>query len=213
MGSVKMVLVIALAALVLPLAACGGESAPQRAGKEPDDRQTAVSGGEAATWILSKDQLPKGWRYATGQQYLGIPELCDVVLEPPNLSSAETQRFTMDVAGPFVIQYSFVSSDEAATAKRMAEWVKAVNTCTSWSADGADIAVTPITDIDPVGEDFAAARGAADAPAGSGKPTLAREYVAFRNGSQVTVLLSYGLGDLPPRADVSAMAKAIAARA
>lgn len=213
MGSVKMVLVIALAALVLPLAACGGETTPQRSGKEPDDRQTAVSGGEAATWILGKDELPEGWRYATGQQYLGIPELCDVVLEPPHLSSAETQRYTRDAAGPFVIQYSFVSSDEAAAAERMAEWVEAVSTCTTWTADGAEIEVTPITDIDPVGEDFGAARGAAQPPAGSGKPVLAREYVAFRNGSQVTVLLSYGLGDLPPRADVSAMAKAIAARA
>ncbi|WP_109506245.1 hypothetical protein [Nocardioides speluncae] len=209
----KMVLVIALAALLLPLAACGSESTPERSGQEPDDRQTAKSGGEAASWILGKDELPEGWRYATGQQHLGIPELCDVVLEPPHLSSAETQRFTQDAAGPFVIQYSFVSSDEAATAKRMAEWVEAVSTCTTWQADGADIEVTPITDIDAVGEDFAAARGAAAAPAGSGKPPMEREYVAFRNGSQVTVLLAYGLGSLPARTDVNAMAQAIAARA
>lgn len=202
-------LVIALAALALPLVACGGETPPKRSGEEPDDRQTAVSGGEAASWILGKDELPKGWRYATGQQHLGIPELCDVVLEPPSLSSAETQRFTQDAAGPFVIQYSFVSSDEAATAKRMAEWVKATSTCTSWTSDGADIEVTPITDIDPVGEDFGAAHGAA----ATTTPGADREYVAFRNGSHVTVLLSYGVGALPSRADMSAMAKAIAARA
>lgn len=169
------------------------------------DRGNAVSGGTAGMYILREDELPDGWRYATGQQYLAIPELCDVVLEPPALASAKTQRFTRGYSGPFVIQYSFVSDDEDATTARIAEAVTAASACTTWDIDAeTTVTVTPLEDIPAVGEAFLAVRLQAE-----GGSAADVELVVFRNGPAVTVLQSYSPADLAAHTDVAAMASAI----
>lgn len=205
---------LALAALFLALlAACGGKdgAGPAADGSTPatpSARTTAVSGGQAADYILAEDELPDGWRHASGEQHLGVPKMCGVTLEPPDLSSAETQRFTRGFSGPFVIQYSFVSADEATAEQRVDEFVAAAETCTTYEpGNGVTIAVSPITDVDPVGDVFAAVRGQNTTVEGNDQ-----EFVVFRNGPVVTVLQSYSPATLADHAALSDMAAAISAK-
>ena len=177
------------------LAACGGEPSTAGAEDSPSSRTTAVSGGEAADYILTEDELPQGWRHATGEQHLGVPRMCDVTLEPPELSSAETQRFTRGFSGPFVIQYSFVAADEEAAAARTDEFVRGRLVHDVLPHCGVTIDVTEITDIEPVGESFAAVRGENRAAEGNDQ-----EFVVFRNGAAVTVLQKL----LPPPSPTTA---------
>ena len=192
-------------ALLLGISACGGDA---RDKAKDNPRSKVVSGGPSSKAILSESELPPSWRYSTKDDFLGIPQMCGIVLEPPGLTSAETRRFAKSYAGPFVIQYSFVSGDEKATTERIDEFVTAAKTCSSSKPTKADEAVvSPIDDIDAVGEAFAAVH-ATDAKDASNQ----RDYVVFRDGSQVTVLLSYGIGSLASHADLSAMAEGIAAK-
>ena len=197
-----MLRIVALVALTAGLAAACGD------GDQPADRTDAVEGGKAATYILAEDELPDGWRHASGEQHLGIPKMCDVTLEPPNLSSVETKRFTRGFSGPFVIQYSFVTSDESAAAQRVDEFVDAARTCTTYEpGKGVTIDVEPITDIDPVGDAFAAVHGQNTA-----EETNSQDYVVFRNGPAVTVLQSYSPATLADHPTLAAMTQAINAK-
>ena len=189
-----------------PAPAAGPTGTPTPTTTEPTE--DAVSGGEAADAILDERRLPAGWRYATGEQTLGVPEMCGVVLEPPALSSFATQRFTADYAGPFVIQHSFVSSDESATAERMAAWAKAAATCTTWTTEGTELTVSTITDLPSVGEDF----GAVHAEVERDGVLQQRDYVAWRDGARVTVLIAYGATDLPTHAELGEIITAIDGR-
>jgi len=196
---------VALAMLTaLVVAACGDGSS----GSDPSPRSSAVSGGKAATYILTESELPDGWRHATGEQYLGIPKSCGVTLEPPSLASAKTRRFTKGSTGPFVIQYSFVSSDEKATAKRIDEFVTATRTCKTYGPEkGVTLSVSRITDLAPVGDAFAAVHERQ-----VGEPTHVQDIVAFRKGAVVTVLQSYSPATLADHADLSEMAAAISTK-
>lgn len=202
----SLLLVLALAAAVT---ACGTDDGDNDdvQGPGPSGRETAVSGGEAADYILDESELPEGWRYAAGQQNLGIPEFCDIVLEPADLASVETQRYTMGFSGPFVIQYSFVSANEEAAA-RAVDPLTADDLCKTFEINGSTIAVSQIDDIPPVGEGFAALRGDAVGV----KPDTAQEFVVFRNGTHVTVLISYSLATLATREDLSVITAAVGAR-
>lgn len=186
------------------------DGASPRDGEALTDRDDVTSGGEAAAYLLADDELPEGWRLASGEQHRGVPAMCNVVLEPPALASADTQRYTRGYSGPFVIQYSFVSDDEAATTKRIDEFVDAAATCTEHVVDAAAdrvVEVERITDIPAVGEAFAAVRGT--------NPEVAvnvQDFVVFRNGPVVTVLQAYSPADLPEHADLAAMAEAIDAK-
>lgn len=172
---------------------------------EPNPRASVESGGESQKAILPEDVLPEGWRYASVEDFLGVPQLCGVVLEPPKLTSAITKRFATTSGDTFVIQYSFVSSDEKATAERIDEFVDAAATCKEHvPTEGAKAEISPLSGVSPVGDAFAAVR-AIDAS----DETNQREYVVFRHDSHVTVLLSYGLGRVAKPADLDAMAKAI----
>lgn len=210
-----------LLAVLLAATACGDGESPVAAeptpspstpssssSAAPSGSATPVRGGQAAAAILAEADLPAGWRYATGQQSLGVPEMCDVVLEPPALESFATQRFTVDFAGPFVIQHSFVSADEAAAAERMAQWAAAAATCTSWTTDGTELTVSAISDLPSVGTEF----GAVHAEVTVDGVLQQRDYVAWRQGDRVSVLISYGPADLASHADLGAMVRAIAAR-
>jgi len=194
-------LLIVLAVTVAAVSACGSDNTPA-------SRTDAVSGGKAATYVLDEDELPEGWRHATGEQHLGIPKMCGVTLEPPRLSSVETQRFTRGYSGPFVIQYSFVSSSEAAATERIDDFVTAVKTCTTFEA-GPDLTidVARITDIAPVGDAFAAVRGTNRA-----EPDNVQDFVVFRTGAAVTVLQSYSPATLADHAVLAEMARTIAAK-
>lgn len=194
---------VALVALTVGLtAACGDD------GEQATQRTDAEEGGKAATYILTEDELPDGWRHATGEQHLGIPKMCDVTLEPPKLSSVETQRFTKGFSGPFVIQYSFVSSDESAASERIDEFVAAARNCTTYEpGEGVTIEVEPITDVEPVGQSFAAVHGENTADA-----TNSQDFVVFRNGPAVTVLQSYSPATLADHPTLAAMASAIDAK-
>ena len=200
-----MLRLVALATLtLLAVSACGDSSS----GSDPSSRSSAVSGGKAATYILTESELPDGWRHATGEQYLGIPKSCGVTLEPPSLSSAKTRRFTKGSTGPFVIQYSFVSSDEKATAKRIDEFVTATRTCKTYEPEkGVTLSVSRITDLTPVGDAFAAVHERQ-----VGEPTHVQDIVAFRKGAVVTVLQSYSPATLADHADLSEMAAAISTK-
>ena len=198
-----MLRIVALVAIAVGLTAACGEG-----GDQPTDRTDAVEGGKAATYILAEDELPDGWRHASGEQHLGIPKMCDVTLEPPKLSSVETKRFTRGFSGPFVIQYSFVTSDESAATKRVDEFVAAARTCTTYEpGKGVTIDVEPITDIDPVGDAFAAVHGQNTA-----EKTNSQDYVVFRNGAAVTVLQSYSPATLADHSTLAAMTRAIDAK-
>lgn len=188
----------------LSISACSAGSDDSK----PTGRETITSGGESAKAILPADDLPDGWRYATIGDFLGIPQMCGVVLEPPKLSSAETKRFATQTGDRFVIQYSFVSSDEDATTKRIDEFVAAASTCTTHQpTEDASATVVPL-DVAPVGDAFAAVTAVDDAD-----PANRREYVVFRNGAHVTVLLSYGLGgQVASPSDLDAMASAVDSR-
>ena len=192
------VLLVAVCAAAL-LSACGADE------PGPNPRESIESGGESQRAILPESALPEDWRYASVEDFLGIPQLCGVVLEPPKLTSAITQRFATTSGDTFVIQYSFVSSDEDATAKRINSFVDAAKTCTEHvPTDGAKAEVSPLAGLSPVGDAFAAV-SAVDASDENNK----REYVVFRHGTQVTVLLSYGLGRVAKPAELDAMANAI----
>lgn len=181
------------------------------AGASATDRDpSAVSGGESADWLLENGDLPQGWRRATGQQHLGVPEVCGVRLEPPALASASTRRYTQAFDGPFVVQYSFVASDEASAAARMDEWVAAAESCTESELDGTPVEVSPLEGLTPRGEQFAAVHVSAPSARTSGAQ---RDYVAFRQGTHVTVLLSYTVRDLAPVSVLDALAARIADRA
>lgn len=204
-----MIRVVALAALtMLAVGACGSGDAGGSSAGAGTSRTSAVSGGKAATYILDEDELPDGWRHASGEQFLGIPKTCGVTLEPPSLASVETQRFTRGFSGPFVIQYSFVSSDQGATARRIDEFVAAIRACeTSKPTKGVTVAVSEITDVKPVGDAFGAVR-----ENDVDDPTHTQDIVAFRKGAVVTVLQSYSPGTLADHAALSAMAAAISAK-
>jgi hypothetical protein len=193
---------------MLTLGACGSsDGGGSSDGPEPS-RASAVTGGKAATYILAKDELPEGWRHASGEQFLGVPKVCGVTLEPPGLASVKTRRFTRSFAGPFVIQYSFVSSDETATARRIDEFVAAIKRCkTSRPTKGVKVAVSEITDVTPVGDAFGAVR-----ETDPGDATHTQEVVAFRKGAVVTVLQSYSPNTLADHAVLSKMAAAISAK-
>ncbi len=107
-----------------------------------------------------------------------------------------------------MIQYSFVSSDEEATTERIDAFVAAAGTCTKHQpTKNASATVAPL-DVAPVGDAFAAVTAVDDAD-----PANRREYVVFRNGAHVTVLLSYGIGgQVASPADLDAMASAVDSR-
>lgn len=194
----RRVLLAAICATLL-LSACHGSDS------EPSPRASVKSGGESQRAILPEKALPEGWRYASDEDFLGIPQLCGVVLEPPGLTSATTQRFATSSGDTFVIQYSFVSSDKDATAQRIDQFVNAAATCTEHvPTEGAKADVSPLAGLTPVGDAFAAVR-AVDASDRTNK----REYVVFRHDAHVTVLLSYGLGRVASPDDLDAMAAAI----
>ncbi len=193
----------------LTMSACGdGSKTSDGSGDKPTGREAITSGGESAKAILPAADLPEGWRYATIGDFLGIPQMCGVVLEPPGLSSATTKRFATTSGDRFVIQYSFVSSDEKATTQRIDEFVQAAEGCAKHKpTKGASATVTPLT-VTPVGDAFAAVTAVDDAD-----PNNRREYVVFRNGAHVTVLLSYGIGGrVASPAELTAMAAAVDAR-
>ena len=194
---------VALVTLAVGMTAACGDG-----GDQPSPRKDAVEGGKAATYILDEDELPEGWRHATGEQHLGIPKMCDVTLEPPKLSSVETKRFTRGFSGPFVIQYSFVTSDESAATQRVDEFVAAARTCTTYRP-GKDVTidVEPIKDIGPVGDAFAAVHGTNTADEAN-----TQEFVVFRNGPAVTVLQSYSPATLADHPTLAAMSQAIDAK-
>lgn len=197
----RLAVTIALAGLAFPLAACSGSESPA----PESSRSTVASSGTVRDAILPADDLPAGWRYATQEQFLGKPEMCDVVLEPPGLVGATTQRFTTQSADRFVIQYSFLSDDESATAERIDEFAQKAPSCTSFSpGDGVTLDVSAIDDVGPVGESFGAVH--AEDPA---TPANQRDYVVFRNGAHVTVLISYGVSELASRAELDAIAQAV----
>lgn len=204
--TMKMSTAVLLAiALLLGASACSGDAKDK---SKDNPRSKVVSGGESSKAILSESELPAPWRYSTKEDFLGIPQMCGVVLEPPGLTSAKTRRFAKSYAGPFVIQYSFVSADEKATTERIGKFVAAAKTCSSYKPTKTDEAVvSPIEDVDTVGDAFAAVH-AVDAKDANNQ----RDYVVFRDGSHVTVLLSYGIGGLASHGDLSTMAKGIAAK-
>ena len=195
---------VALAAIaLLTVSACGDSS-----GGDAPGRDSAVSGGKAATYILKESELPAGWRLASGEQYLGIPKSCGVTLEPPALASAETQRFTQSATGPFVIQYSFVSSDEKATAKRIDQFVKAARTCTGYEPEkGVTVFVRPNLDVVETGDAFASVHEADEVD-----KAHQQDIVVFRNGPAVTVLQSYSPATLAEHSVLSEMAATISAK-
>lgn len=205
-----MIKVVTIAALaVLTISACGnGGGSTEQSNPTPLSRSSAVSGGKAASYIIDESELPDGWRYASGEQFLGIPKLCDVTIEPPKLASVETQRFTKGFSGPFVIQYSFVSSDEEATTKRIDEFVAASKTCTTYKPrKNITVSVNEITDVQPVGDAFGAVRETE-----VDDPSHVQEVVVFRKGAVVTVLQSYSPATLADHGTLSEMAATIAAK-
>lgn len=205
----RVVLIVIAMVAACALTACGdGSSDPKEPKDKGNSRADVKSGGPSKQAILPEGELPKNWRYATEEDFLGIPQVCGVILEPPKLTSAITQRFTKSALGPFVIQFSFVSSDEAATKKRIDEFVSASDTCSTHKpTKDSEVKVSKIDDIEPVGDAFGAvhAVNAAD-------ESDARDFVVFRTGSHVTVLLSYSPSAMAPHADLASMAKGIAAR-
>ncbi|MDX6277556.1 MAG: hypothetical protein QOJ72_1684 [Nocardioidaceae bacterium] len=206
-GRVTKMVAIAVLTL-LSVGACGSGDGGGSSDSPDSPRASAVSGGKAASYILAEDELPDGWRHASGEQFLGIPKTCGVTLEPPSLASVETRRFTKSFSGPFVIQYSFVSSDTGATTKRINEFVAAIKTCkTSRPAKGVTVAVSEITDVTPVGDAFGAVH-----EKDVDDPTHNQDIVAFRKGAVVTVLQSYSPGTLADHDALSKMAAAIVAK-
>lgn len=210
--------VVAIAAVLClafaTLTACGDES-PPAAKSIPDskvDRDPDVAeGGPSKSSILTKEELPEGWRLASGQQYLGIPNFCDILLEPPGLSSSTTQRFTKSFGGPFVIQHSFITSKESAAKKRLKNFVDAISTCSSFTdRDDVDWTARPLEGLKPVGTEFGAVQLERKVPAGDCCGQLA--YIAFRSGDLVTVLTSYGIAGLATLDELNSITSAISAK-
>lgn len=201
-------LVVSFLLVAMGVAACGSDGSDQ---KVADDSQTTSQNSEeptvvpeAAAYLLTEDELPAGWRVATGQEEFGVPEICGTRLEPDELVSEETERFTQGFSGPFVIQFSFVATS-VESAARLVDPLAGSDLCSSFDIDGVTIRTSRIGDIDPVGDGFSALRGeAVDIT-----PIAAREYLLFRNGQHVTVLVSTSPADLATREDLSAMATAI----
>jgi hypothetical protein len=197
--------VVASAALVL--SACGSEE-PVSDANEPTPTESASVEEQASSYLLAEEDLPDGWRHATGEQHLGRPVVCGVVLEPADLASVDTIRYTKGFSGPFVIQYSFVAADEKSAAATADALVRKLRQCRSFDFEGETARVTPIRDIPPVGTGFSAVR--LELSTG-----VARDVVTFREGTHVTVLVGYALQDLEPpaHADVAAIAETIATSA
>lgn len=203
----RLVGVAALAMLAaIGLSACSSEEPEMRAQDPTPTESSSSADQEASSYLLAEDDLPDGWRHATGEQHLGRPVVCGVVLEPEDLAGVDTIRYTKGFSGPFVIQYSFVAGSEdsaAATADALAD---KVGTCDTMRFEDNKATVTPIRDIASVGTGFSAVRVQLEDGA-------RRDVVTFRDGTHVTVLLGYSLAGTPPpaHADVAAMAATIAA--
>jgi hypothetical protein len=196
-----------LAALCLVLSGCSGAGGAPSSDPTPSGRESAEAGGEAKQYLLDEGELPPGWRDATGQQHLGVPQLCGVVLEPDRLASATSKRFSKGFSGPFIIQYSFVASDEEAAARAVDALVTESSTCSSFEAGGVTVGVTRINDIEPVGEGFSALRAT-----NTDQPDSQQDWVVFRNGAHVTVLIGYSVAQRPNYADLTAVARTISAK-
>lgn len=196
------------AVLCLSVSGCqdaDGETAPSE--PPPSGRESAVSGGEAEEYLLTEGELPAGWRDATGQQHLGIPQFCGVVLEPDSLASAKTKRITQGFSGPFIIQYSFVAATEESAARAVDALAEKSQGCTSTEIEGVTATVSPLSDLSPVGEGFSALR-ATDPE----HPQTKQDWVVFRNGTHVTVLVGYGIGAVPNHDDLAEVAQTVAAK-
>lgn len=200
------------AATLLLAVACGNEADTGTDPGAATDLETPMEASvpvprndEASAYLLTEEDLPEGWRQATGQQDAGTPQMCNVVLEPPEPSSWDTRRYTATPTGPFIVQYSFVSDDQPGTEALMQEWLAAAKDCRTFSSDqGAQVDVSPVSGVGPVGQDFAALNGrTAD---------LEQDYVAFRQGNRMTVLVSFGPTGPAGRHVLDAVVKAVAAR-
>lgn len=186
------------AVLLMSVAACGGGGGtspePTNTASSTDQANTAsstaraVSGGESVTYLLTEAELPDGWRPASGEQHLGVPTACGVVLEPSQLSSAKTKRYTQGFSGPFIIQYSFVADDVASAMGSADALAEKSATCRSFEASGKTIEVSALDGVDPVGEGFSALV-LNDASRGD---LSTQHWVTFRDGRHVTVLVAYG---------------------
>jgi len=73
---------------------------------------------------------------------------------------------------------------------------------------GSAVTVSTIADLPSVGEDF----GAVHAEVERDGVTQQRDYVAWRDGTLVTVLIAYGATDLPTHAELAEIITAIAGR-
>lgn len=198
------------------VASCGQGKAEPTSGSTIADSKVdrdvdVINGGPSKATILSESELPGGWRKASGQQYLGIPNFCDILLEPPGLTSSSTQRFTKGFAGPFVIQHVFVTNKVSAAKTRLEHFAKAIKACDAFT-DRAGVGWTaqPVDNLTTVGTEFAAVHLERTTSANDSFRFL--EYIAYRNDDTVTVLTSYSPGYLAKPTEIDAFTSAIAAK-
>lgn len=212
----RLALIAVLGCSLTMVASCGQGKAepsgdPTIADSQVDRDADVVDGGPSNAVMLTEPELPEGWRTASGQQYLGIPNFCDILLEPPGLTSSSTQRFTKGFAGPFVIQHVFVTNKVSAAKTRLEHFAKAIKTCDAFTdRDDVDWTAQPVDNLTPVGSEFAAVHLERKTAAGDSFRFL--DYIAFRNDDTVTVLTSYSPGYLAKPTEIDAFTKAIAAK-
>lgn len=162
---------------------------------------------EPQDYVISVDDLPKGWRPSNDAGGGYRTQVCGVDLEPAPPVAKASVRFAVGPVGPFVQQY--VRSYDGKTAEQVITGLtEQLPGCTSYVATGtkgtrsARFMITPLA-LDPARPGVVTWRQVPE-----DNPRLVTDLAFLRRGTTVIAFLSYSLGEKP---DPAVLAKAVAA--
>ncbi|MFC7624063.1 hypothetical protein [Microlunatus sp. GCM10028923] len=188
---------IMLFAGLFALAGSGCQPAPAEPGLRPEPQD----------YVISVEDLPKGWRTSNDAQGGYRTQVCGVDLEPTAPAAKASVRFSMGPFGPFLQQYVRSYTDGSAE-RLMTGLSEAVEGCTSYVATGTKGTKSETFRITPLNPAPAGSEAVTWRQVPESNPGLITDLAFFRRGDTVIAFLSYSLRDEP---DPAVLERAISA--
>jgi hypothetical protein len=152
------------------------------------------------------EHMPKGWIQIDPARLgsrPGDPVYCGIALKPDPMNGAMVHLYQESDAGPFILQYTYLSSEAAAT-KVMDRFVAEVPGCIARGTD-PDGQVFPAKDAPTMGD---AAVSMSFLPTGS----VPSQVTVFRTGRALVAVVGWNPAGLPPTEALRTMAAGVQAK-
>ena len=152
------------------------------------------------------EHMPSGWIQADPARLgtkPGDPVYCGAAVKPDPMNGGMTHLYQHSDAGPFILQYTYITSESVA-ADTMTRLEVAAKACIAEGSDG-DGKVFPPASPPRVGQSSVSV---AFLPEGS----VPSQVTVFREGRALVVLVGWNPAGLPPTDPLAAMAAGVRAR-